>query len=122
MGPLLLVTALSAEPEPDRRPTVVVHGIAAAALATWSLRHPSVQESGLLPWALFATELAVVPVLPRIMEGRWSSAIVWSSVLVATATAGRIVNILSGDRMTVGTLGVAYGLPMALSGAALVTF
>jgi len=126
MGSFVLLGALALEPalrsEPDLSSIVVTHGIASATLATWSLMHRAGDDDGLLPWTAFVTELVVVPALPRIAQGRWSSAIVWGSVILATATAGRIATILNGDRMTFGTLGAAYGAPMALSGAALVRF
>ncbi|MBI2393200.1 MAG: hypothetical protein HYV09_26685 [Deltaproteobacteria bacterium] len=127
MSAIVLLGALAADPvspppESDLRGLVLVHVAASAALASWTFARRARDDGALLPWTALVTELTLVPAVPRIAQGRWSPAIVWGCAILATAAAGRVVSILDGDRSTVTTIGLGYWAPMALSGAALVTF
>lgn len=123
---LLLATSLSstAPADNDLRIVAAAHGVAAIATAHWAVARRSDDDRGLMPWTVFASTVTFVPILPRLAERRWSSAIVWACATIAVVTAGKVVDVLigghPGPNATVATL--AYGAPIAMGAIQLATF
>lgn len=111
-------------PRDDIRIVAAAHGLAALATARWAVARRSDDDRGLMPWTAFASAVTFVPILPRLADRRWSSAIVWACATIAVTTAGKVVDLLvgghPGPNATVAS--IAYGAPIAMGAIQLATF